>query len=76
MHYKNGREAKLGDKILGIDINGNPVGGMLTDAAPGSETCNGAVISTQAIGQNQTTVTLADCLHVDDAFTAEKPEGD
>lgn len=66
MHYKNGREAKLGDKVVGKDCNGNPVGGILVSGYPGSTTCNGYVVATSVIEQNQRIVTLGDCLHVDD----------
>lgn len=68
MHYKNGREAKLGDKVVGKDPNGNAIGGILVSAYPGSETCNGNIVATSVIEQNQRLVTLSDCLHVDDAI--------
>lgn len=83
MHYRNGREAKNGDKI--VQIGGYGDGGKITavgvlyDAKAGNDYCNGNIATTQS--QN-TTACLCDCLHVDDlaAILAEKgldkrPEG-
>lgn len=84
MHYRNGREAKNGDKIVsltGYDVTGiiNAVG-VLYDAKPGNDYCNGYIAST--IGGQPITACLCDCLHIDDvrALLAEKgldkrPEG-
>lgn len=41
MHYKNGREAKIGDKVLLIPSYGPPVVGILYDAVVGNDYCNG-----------------------------------
>lgn len=83
MHYRNGREAKNGDKI--IQIGGYGSGGQITavgvlyDAKPGNDYCNGSIAPVQQAG---TSACLCDCLHVDDlaALLAEKgldkrPEG-
>lgn len=80
MHYRNGREAKNGDKIVRID-NGKPAAfGTLYNATPeGGDHCNGNI----AIIQNNVEYAcLCDCLHVDDfpEILAEKgldkrPEG-
>lgn len=83
MHYRNGREAKNGDRI--IQLGGYGPGaqvvavGVLYDATPGSDHCNGTIAPTQ---HPQTTACLCDCIHVDDlaAILAEKgldkrPEG-
>jgi hypothetical protein len=74
LHYRNGREAKNGDKIvsLGFGCDGRVVAvGVLYDAVPGNDYCNGNIAATQpaAIG-----ACLCDCLHVDDlaAILAEK----
>ena len=45
MHYRNGREAKNGDKIISLD---GPPGevmsvGTLRDATPGNDYCNGYI---------------------------------
>jgi hypothetical protein len=72
MHYKNGREAKLGDQIMGKDSSGNPIAGVLVSGYPGSDTCNGYVIPTNVVYQNQQVVTLGDCLHVEDVDFLKK----
>ena len=80
MHYRNGREAKNGDKVVQLGGNGTIVGlGVLYDAQPGNDYCNGGVapIATQTSG-----ACLIDCLHVDDVATiiygqglGERPAG-
>lgn len=71
MHYKNGREAKIGDRIVGADSMGHPVAGILVNAQAGSETCNGAVVP---FNSPTWTITLGDCLHVDDFKAQSKPQ--
>lgn len=80
MHYRNGREAKNGDKIIQLDWgSGNVVAfGELADAIPGSDYCNGKI---KEIPTDRSAC-LCDCLHIDDlaAILAEKgldkrPEG-
>lgn len=75
MHYRNGREAKNGDAIVQLKDYGNgaQIGavGILYDAKPGSDHCNGSIAPIQnAI----TGACICDCLHVDDlaAILAEK----
>ena len=46
MHYKNGREAKNGDKVVllstyGPSTYGPPMIGILYDAVAGNDFCNG-----------------------------------
>lgn len=74
MHYKNGREAKNGDKVVMIpdypkDANGrsmgSPVVGILYDAIPGNDTCNGKLAVTKP---NDPCPNLKDCLHLDDVL--------
>jgi hypothetical protein len=79
MHYRNGREANNGDKIVDVS-NGIGVVGILFDAVPGNDYCNGSIAPIN--GGNVTMACLCDCLHVDDmaAILAEKgldkrPEG-
>ncbi|MFH0982806.1 MAG: hypothetical protein V2A79_14885 [Planctomycetota bacterium] len=65
MHYRNGREAQNGDKIvkLSMDDSGRIVAfGVLYDAKPGNEYCNGSI----APVLNDTAACMCDCLHVDD----------
>lgn len=66
MHYKNGREAKIGDRVVGKDIGGNPIAGMLVAAYPSSDTCNGSIVPIVILEQYGRTVTLGDCLHIED----------
>lgn len=81
MHYRNGREAKNGDKIVSLGFNGSGVVafGVLYDAVPGNDYCNGSIAPAQASKEG---ACLCDCLHIDDlaAIIAEKgldkrPEG-
>ena len=72
MHYRNGREAKNGDKVIQLGDAGLPVAvGTLTDATPGNDYCNGSIVPAQA---SSVTACLCDCLHIDDlgAILAEK----
>lgn len=71
MHYRNGREAKNGDKIVRLDFNGEIDGiGILYGATPGNDYCNGEL----ATLQTHNGVCMCDCLHADDlaAILAEK----
>lgn len=65
MHYRNGRKAKNGDKIVQLEMDGSviKVVGVLYDATPGNDFCNGLIAATQ---NNVTNACLCDCLHVDD----------
>lgn len=82
MHYRNGREAKNGDKVVqltdvyasdGMTRTGGVISavGVLYDAKPGNDYCNGNIAPVQP---TQAGACLCDCLHVDDvaAFLAEK----
>jgi hypothetical protein len=80
MHYRNGREAKNGDKIVFLGFSGGLVEsvGVLSDAVPGNDYCNGKIVPIPS----ENVACLCDCLHVDDlaAILAEKgldkrPEG-
>lgn len=46
MHYKNGREAKNGDKVVWIPSQGPAVAGILYDATAGNDYCNGRIAPT------------------------------
>lgn len=67
MHYRNGREAKNGDKIIQIGGYGSSSNvqaiGVLYDAKPGNSHCNGSIAPIQ---NEITSACLCDCLHVDD----------
>ena len=62
MHYKNGREAKVGDRVVVLN-NGKPMGGILVEANPGSTSCNGRVVPEPV---NSQYVTISDCIHAND----------
>lgn len=76
MHYRNGREAKNGDRIIMVEAFGdNPkivAVGILFDAIPGNDHCNGNIAPTQLPGQM---ACLCDCLHVDDVVALLKEHG-
>lgn len=75
MHYRNGREAKNGDRV--IKIGYAPGGesvialGVLHSATPGNDYCNGNIAAIQMANEG---ACMDDCLHVDDvmAMLAEK----
>jgi len=72
MHYRNGREAKNGDKIVQLGDTGQITAlGVLHSATPGNDYCNGAIAPIQQVF---TTACMVDCLHVDDvaAMLTEK----
>ena len=67
MHYKNGREAKNGDKVVLFPSYGDPVIGILYDAVAGNDTCNGRLAPIQP---NDPCPNLKECLHLDDVLAA------
>lgn len=72
MHYRNGREAKNGDKVIQIDHEGNIITfGVLYGATPGNDYCNGSIAQTI---QMPAGACMCDCLHSDDlkAILTEK----
>ena len=71
MHYRNGREAKNGDKIASIDWQGNIQSiGILYDAQPGNDYCNGYIAQ-----PTSNIACLCDCLHIDDLAALLKEKG-
>ncbi len=78
MHYKNGRPAANGDKIVLIPewpkspegkSMGTPVVGILYDAVAGNDYCNGKIAVTRP---NDVCPNLKECLHLDDVMEALK----
>lgn len=72
MHYRNGREAKNGDKIVQLGSGGQITAlGILFNAVPGNDYCNGSIAPIQNPGVG---ACMVDCLHVEDveAMLAEK----
>lgn len=76
MHYRNGREAKNGDRIVLIGGYGDGAQiiavGVLYDAKPGNDYCNGNMAPIQ---NPITGACLCDCLHVDDLAEILKEKG-
>lgn len=73
MHYRNGREAKNGDKIVKLDDEGTVISyGVLHSAIPGNDYCNGNIASIQAPND---VACMVDCLHVDDVAALLKEKG-
>lgn len=74
MHYKNGREAKNGDKVVLISSYGPPQIGILYDAVADNDYCNGKLAR---IHPSDSMPNLKECLHLDDvlkALPAEVPD--
>lgn len=68
MHYKNGRAAKNGDKVvLFPTYGGTPVAGILYDATAGNNYCNGRIAIT---APSDPCPNLRECLHADDVKAA------
>ena len=73
MHYRNGREAKNGDKVVQIGDKGKIVNvGVLFDATPGNDYCNGSIASTVP---GLSGACMCDCLHIDDVAAILKEKG-
>jgi len=69
MHYRNGREAFNGDKVVSLagygsgPVNINAIG-ILFDAVPGNDFCNGNIAP--ILGGAVVGACMCDCLHYDD----------
>jgi hypothetical protein len=63
MHYRNGREAKNGDLIVQLAGGKVTAVGVLYNATPGNDYCNGNIAPVQQVAQG---ACMCDCLHVDD----------
>ncbi len=72
MHYKNGREAKNGDKVVYLPKHAPPRAGILYDAIAGNDHCNGRLAQPSPTDPMPD---LKDCLHADDvAALADVPD--
>ncbi len=75
MHYRNGREAKNGDKVIQLQGYGSSAQiaavGILYGASPGNDFCNGSIAPIQS---PVSSACLCDCIHADDleAILTEK----
>jgi len=72
MHYRNGREAKNGDKIVKLDGGKVVSFGVLYGATPGNDYCNGNIA---AIQHPNDYACMCDCLHIDDVADLLKNAG-
>lgn len=72
MHYRNGREAKNGDKIVRLEGGRIVSYGVLHGAVPGNEYCNGNIAVVQPPNDY---ACMCDCLHVDDVEAILKEKG-
>jgi hypothetical protein len=80
MHYRDGREAKNGDRVIQISVTGGEIVGLgvLHSASPGNDYCNGKIAPIPF----DTTACICDCLHVESLAKAlavcgldKRPEG-
>jgi hypothetical protein len=73
MHYRNGREAHNGDRIIQMDFGSGKIvaAGILHNAVAGNDYCNGVVVA----GLMSTGACLCDCLHVEDIEAMLKEKG-
>lgn len=72
MHYRNGREAKNGDKIVKLEGGKVVSFGVLHSAVPGNDHCNGNIAIIQSSNDY---ACMCDCLHVDDVAEVLKEKG-
>jgi hypothetical protein len=63
MHYRNGREAKNGDKIVKLEGGKVISFGVLHSAIQGNDFCNGNIAVIQPANDY---ACMCDCMHVDD----------
>ncbi len=71
MHYRNNREAKNGDKIVKLEGGKVVAFGVLYDATPGNDYCNGHIGVVQSTTEG---ACMVDCLHIDDVKAATIPD--
>ena len=71
MHYRNGREAINGDKIVKLEGGQIVAFGVLHSAVAGNDFCNGNIAVIQPAADF---ACMVDCLHIDDvaAILSEK----
>lgn len=63
MHYRNGREAQNGDKIVKLEAGKVVAFGVLHSAVAGNDYCNGYIAVIQPASDY---ACMCDCLHIDD----------
>lgn len=72
MHYRNGREAKNGDKIVKLEGGKVVAFGVLHSATPGNDYCNGNIAVVQPASEM---ACMVDCLHIDDVAEILEEKG-
>ena len=79
MHYRNGREAKNGDKVIRLEGGKIVAFGVLHSAIPGNDFCNGNIAVIQSTNDY---ACMCDCLNIEDiagllkeAGLDKRPEG-
>ncbi len=72
MHYRNGKEAKNGDKIVKLEGGKIVSFGVLHSAVPGNDYCNGNIAVVQVANDY---ACLCDCLTVEDLAEILKEKG-
>ena len=72
MHYRNGREAKNGDRIVKLEGGKIIAVGILYDAIAGNDYCNGRIAPVQEMIAG---ACMVDSLHVDDVETILEEKG-
>lgn len=72
MHYRNGREAKNGDVVVKLEGGKIVSLGVLYDAVPGNDYCNGKLAPVQAPVDY---ACMVDSLHVEDIAELLKEKG-
>lgn len=74
MHYRNGREAKNGDKIVRVNMETGKIEayGVLYDAVSENSFCNGYIAPEISQGNY---ACICDCLHIDDVAEILKEKG-
>ena len=70
MHYKNGREAKDGDRVIQIQGK-SALTGILHSTNAQATSCNGRLA---VVTLSDPYVNVGDCLHVDDVASATVPD--
>lgn len=63
MHYRNGRKAENGDKVVRLEGGKIVAFGVLHSAVPGNDYCNGYIATIQSANEY---ACFVDCLHIDD----------
>lgn len=64
-HYRNGVEARVGDRIVARGCCGESIAGVIVEIFPGATTCNAQIL---LFGQPRYSVTLSDAMLLEDAL--------